>query len=143
MRKELYEAISARLMATGAIRYVDLWNRNVEFIEQEENWERPAVFVEFDPIVWSRTKERYLRTVSTIKLHIVTDWVGSASTVSDNRDDALSVFDLPEIVRKAIEGMAERDCYYSVALIESHTNHNHEDILENIEVYQYKGIIAI
>ena len=30
-----------------------LWNHNVEFIEQEENWERPAVFVEFCPIRWN------------------------------------------------------------------------------------------
>ena len=37
----------------GAIKHIDLWNHNVEFIEQEENWERPAVFVEFCPIRWN------------------------------------------------------------------------------------------
>ena len=28
-----------------AIKHIDLWNHNVEFIEQEEQWDRPAVFV--------------------------------------------------------------------------------------------------
>jgi hypothetical protein len=139
MRKELYQAISTRLMATGKIKYVDLWNRNVEFIEQEDNWERPAVFVEFDPIVWNRTKERCIRTVATVKLHIVTDWVGSASTTSESSEEALQAFDLPHIVMDAIEGMNGKH-FCCVALTESHTNHNHEEILENIEVYQYKGI---
>ena len=37
----------------GAVRHIDLWNHNVEFIEQEDGWERPAVFVEFCPIRWN------------------------------------------------------------------------------------------
>ena len=34
------------------VKHVDLWNHNVEFIEQETPWERPAVFVEFGEVVW-------------------------------------------------------------------------------------------
>ena len=66
MRKELYEKLCEQLSklyvtpdgsygvieegATvpdgwwRAIRHVDLWNHNVEFLEQEDQWERPAVF---------------------------------------------------------------------------------------------------
>ena len=33
----------------GAIKHIDLWNHNVEFIEQEEYWERPAVFIDSGP----------------------------------------------------------------------------------------------
>ena len=48
MRKELFNAIKAKLAAdVPEVKHVDLWNHNVEFIEQEEGWERPAVFVEF------------------------------------------------------------------------------------------------
>ena len=35
-----------------AIKHIDLWNHNVEFIEQEAAWERPAVFIEFVPFKW-------------------------------------------------------------------------------------------
>ena len=37
----------------GVIKHIDLWNHNVEFIEQEDGWARPAVFVEFCPIRWN------------------------------------------------------------------------------------------
>lgn len=46
MRKELYRMLCRELKAIDLIKHIDLWNHNVEFIEQEENWERPAVFVE-------------------------------------------------------------------------------------------------
>ena len=49
MRKELYRMLCRELKAIDLIKHIDLWNHNVEFIEQEENWERPAVFVEFCP----------------------------------------------------------------------------------------------
>ena len=39
--------------AQRIINHIDLWNHNVEFIEQEENWSCPAVFVEFSPIEWN------------------------------------------------------------------------------------------
>lgn len=71
LREELYRKIKAQLELIGingadelfifdnktdaevinrAIEHVDLWNHNVEFIEQETAWERPAVFIEFQPI---------------------------------------------------------------------------------------------
>lgn len=53
MRTELYLKIRERLEATGVIKHIDLWNHNVEFLEQEEAWARPAVFVEFGVITWS------------------------------------------------------------------------------------------
>ena len=47
MRKEIYKMLCERLGNIPEIKYIDLWNHNVEFIEQEDNWERPAVFVSF------------------------------------------------------------------------------------------------
>ena len=35
MRKELYELLCRELGAIAEIKHIDLWNRNVEFIEQE------------------------------------------------------------------------------------------------------------
>ena len=63
----------------GLIKHIDLWNHNVEFIEQEENWERPAVFVEFCPIRWNAIVDGVeYRAEPEVKLHIVTDWPGAA-----------------------------------------------------------------
>ena len=35
-----------------AVKTVDLWNHNVEFIEQEVPWQCPAVFVEYGDLEW-------------------------------------------------------------------------------------------
>ena len=95
MRKELYNKIKQRLTllcvnAAGeyyeapldmdddvrfrAIKHIDLWNRNVEFIEQEAAWERPAVFIEFEPIHWTSIVPGIeYRAEARVRLHIVTD----------------------------------------------------------------------
>ena len=75
----------------GLIKHIDLWNHNVEFIEQEENWERPAVFVEFCPIQWNAIVPGVeYRAEPLIKLHIVTDWEGSSADGSELQEDALA-----------------------------------------------------
>ena len=54
MRKELFNALKTKLTNdVPEVKHIDLWNHNVEFIEQEDGWERPAVFVEFATIEWS------------------------------------------------------------------------------------------
>lgn len=142
MRREIYEAICKALLATNEIQYVDLWNQNVEFIEQENNWPRPAVFVEFDPIKWDRTKEKAMRTTSTIKLHIVTDWLENTAAENVTHEDVMEVFRYPAIVQEAIEGLRGAT-FGSLVLEESHTNHNHEELIESIEVYRYRGLVHL
>lgn len=128
--------ICERLGALEDIKYIDLWNHNVDFIEQEEGWERPAVFVEFCPISWITVAHGVdYRAEPLVKLHIVTDWKGSAAAGSEFKESALEVFDLCERIHKALCLMGGTT-FLQFDLVESLTNHNHEDILENIEVYQ-------
>lgn len=162
MRKELYNEICNHLRklyrlpdgsvchhvegtdvpegAERIIKHIDLWNHNVEFIEQEENWARPAVFVEFKPIKWKAIVEGVeYRAEPQIHLHIVTDWEGAASDESDFKEEALGVFDLPELLHETLTGLGGEK-FLELDLIESDTNHNHEDIVENIEIYQCVAI---
>ena len=75
MRQELFEAIKAKLAAeVPEVKHVDLWNHNVEFIEQEDGWERPAVFVEFAAIAWSPFQGSGQRGKGLVRVHVVTDW---------------------------------------------------------------------
>lgn len=137
MRKELYSLLCQALkeVGDGAIKHIDLWNHNVEFIEQEENWARPAVFVEFCPIRWNAIVDGVeYRAEPEVKLHIVTDWAGSTSADSELQEDALNVFDLPELIHEKLAFM-EGETFKVFDLVESQTNHNHEEIVESIEVY--------
>ncbi len=140
MRKELYKMLCERLKTVPAIKHIDLWNHNVEFIEQEQGWERPAVFVEFCPIAWEATVNgvRYVATPQ-VRLHIVTDWKGSTSADSELMDEALDVFELCDEIHGAL-CLMEGSTFQEFDLVESQTCHNHEEILENIEVYQCTAI---
>lgn len=155
MRKELYNKIKQRLMllcvnavgeyykapldmdddiSTRAIKHIDLWNRNVEFIEQEVAWERPAVFIEFEPIRWTSIVPGVeYRAEARVRLHIVTDW---ASAVDDGSDGSGKHFELPDRLHDVLAGI-EGENFKEFTLEESHTNHDHEDIVESIEVYSF------
>lgn len=139
MRKEIYEMLCERLGNIPEIKYIDLWNHNVEFIEQEDNWERPAVFVELCPINWEATVAgmRYV-TEAKVNLHVVTDWLGSSAANSDQREESLTVFDLLEKIHTALADV-DGEHFREFDISNSTTNHNHEEILENIETYSYVG----
>lgn len=138
MRTELYLKIRERLEATGVINHIDLWNHNVEFLEQEEAWARPAVFVEFGVITWTSVKgQEVLRGSGTVRLHIVTDWAESLGTQTGG--SPVTAFEVADVVHGALSELrGER--FHGWELMETHTNHNHEDIVENIEVYKVRGI---
>lgn len=126
MRKELYNMLCKELKEVGGglIKHIDLWNHNVEFIEQEENWERPAVFVEFCPIRWNAIVDGVeYRAEPEVKLHIVTDWAGAANEGSPFKEEALEVFDLPELIHERLSCM-DGDTFMAFDLVESQTNHN-------------------
>lgn len=139
MRKEIYKMLCERLGNIPEIKYIDLWNHNVEFIEQEDNWERPAVFVELCPINREATVAgmRYV-TEAKVNLHVVTDWLGSSAANSDQREESLTVFDLLEKIHTALADV-DGEHFREFDISNSTTNHNHEDILENIETYSYVG----
>lgn len=139
LRRELYETLCERLMAVEGVKHVDLWNHNVEFIEQEESWARPAVFVEFQPVVWEATVHgvRYVAEM-TVNLHVVTDWKGSTAAGSIVRCAALDVFDLLERIHVALADL-DGEMFKEFDLAGSTTTHNHEDILEMVETYSCVG----
>lgn len=153
MRKELYTKLRSMLLDPEnglGIEHVDLWNHNVEFLEQETAWARPAVFVEFCPIDW----EPHQRGVSyraepLVKLHIVTDWVErldtrygespltaeSLGTQESEAETALDMLDLSEAIH-AVVGCMDGEKFSRFDLIQTATNHNHEEIVESIDTYR-------
>jgi hypothetical protein len=138
MRKELFVAICDALKGIQnehSIEHVDLWNNNVIFIEEETPFQMPAVFVEFDQISWSDQGDGEFKSKPTVKLHVVSRWEGSAADGSEYRGDALDVFDLLEDILFALTDLSG-ESFHKLQRIGSITNHDHEEIIENIEVYQ-------
>lgn len=132
MRKELFNAIKSKLASdVPEVKHIDLWNRNIEFIDQEDVWERPAVFVEFGKIEWSPFQGGCQRGKGIITIHLVTDW-------ADGGHDA--AFDLCHKVHTALDGLSDED-FNGMALMETNTNHNHEEILESIDSYAVRYLL--
>jgi hypothetical protein len=69
-----------------------------------------------------------LRANATLKLHVVTDW--------GNEEDSLAALDLSEDIRSTMENL-EGECFHGIELLSSATNHDHEEIVENIETFSY------
>ena len=153
MREELYHKLKTRLEALcvnaageyyerpdeadvddelypRVIRHIDLWNHNVEFLEQEAPWPRPAVFIEFVPFKWHAVVPGVeYRAQPLINLHVVTDWA---------EQNDIGEFRLLDKIHKLLAGL-EGENFMEFDIDSSATNHNHEDIVENIETYTCVG----
>jgi len=134
VREELYGVLKTELKTVPAIKHIDLWNHNVEFIGQETAWERPAVFIEFAPIQWKPIVHGLeYRGAVTVNLHVVTDWTADSNTVQ---------FRLLHDIHRVLANL-EGATFGEFDLAASATNHNHEDIVENIETYTCVGIRSL
>ena len=111
------------------VQHVALWNHNVEFIDQESAWARPAVFVEFGTMDLTPVKAARFRCTGTLSLHIVTDY--------DVNDDT-SNFGLTDAIIGAVVGY--NDNQWRINDVQSiMTNHNHEDLVEEIVTFRYSA----
>jgi len=122
----------------GLIRHIDLWNRNVEFLEDEQPWPRPAVFVEFGTVDWSPWNSggtTGFTGMCTITLHVVTDWIGATSADSEGMEKAVAAMDLSDRICAKLQGLCG-NTYHNLRLLSSAPNHDHEELVESIEQYR-------
>lgn len=147
MRTFIYKSLTERLKTwkgddgKPVIRTVDLWNEQVEFIEQEEPFDTPAVFVEFRPVRWTTLGGLAQQADVDIRLHIVTRWKGSAKDGSVFQMDALRRFDLLDRIDNALFNLQGADGGTSFCMFRrtgSSTNHNHDELVEDIADYACK-----
>jgi len=148
MIKNLYLAIVTALKTVKDdsnnqyFKSFDLWNQNVEFLEMDEPFSTPAVFIEFDPISWQTLGNKNQEAMATIRLHIVTQWHANTAdnVAAEFRTPALAYLDAPSRVLKAMQGLviqptATMRCSNTWTRTQSIVNHNHEKYVDSVEVY--------
>ena len=150
MRKQLYLDVKDRLKSikdaseSPLFKHFDLWNRQVEFIEQETPFQCPAIFIEFAPMSWQTLGNRVQECELTIRLHIVTEWFADTADYSPTEQQALDFLDIIDRVTYALQGFATP---YMNAWMRrlSITNHDHEHHVDNIEEYvcSFRDLSAI
>ncbi len=144
MRKEIFLAIVAKLSAVvdeenqPIFKHFDLWNQQVEFIEQEDIFGMPAVFVEFGTINWRNLSGGSQEATCNVTLHVLTEWASSAASGAPFQSDALALFDLLDRINKELNGLQEGPTnryFSSMRRVQSDTNHNHDNICESLETF--------
>lgn len=145
MRKQLYLALIQRLKeiknenGEQTFKHLDLWNEQVVFLEQEEPFDLPAVFIEFLPIQWQTANDGAQTSVAQFRLHVITSSKGSARDGSAYQAESLELFDLIESVNHALFKLSG-DGFRATQRIRSDTNHNHEELIESMETYQVSAV---
>ena len=133
-RENLYKDIK-RAIEDGvpAVQHIDLWNENVAFVDEESEWGRPAVFVEFGTISWDVVKNtdfgKCVRGSGDLRLHLVTDWNDEAYHDS---------FEIGESIWEALQGIDPMVEYQVSYPYMTDTNHSHMELLENVDVFRVK-----
>lgn len=158
MRKELYRALTERLKqlvvddageiklvsreelnrleaegsACYAVKHTGLWNRQAEFITEEEPFDMPAVFVEFGKIAWQALSGGGQYAEITVGLHILQRWM-------PEEYNELAYLDLLEKINRCLNGFSG-DCFGSMVRTLSIPCHDHEEILDSTEWFKTRGV---
>ena len=123
------------------VKHIDLWNRNVEFIEEDSPWDCPAVFIEIGEVSWRQISGavKSYQGSCELTLHVVTRWAGNTSYGELGSEASVSSMDLSELISRAVlevNGMT----FGNIKLLSSAPNHDHDDIIECIERFSIELI---
>lgn len=143
MRKAIFLAIANALCpenpadpkadtSKNIVPYVDLWNDQVNLLGGGTAFETPAVFVEFEQIEWKQQNVGARRGDIPVRLHIVTRAVAAHGFHDPRMGDALAVFDLINTINAKMQGL-RGEGFAGFQLTTSATNHNHAELVENVE----------
>ncbi|MDD4747138.1 MAG: hypothetical protein PHW19_07640 [Salinivirgaceae bacterium] len=146
MTKEIYNAIANKLATVTnnngnrVFRHIDLWNTQVEFLEQEQPFEMPACFIEITPIQWQQLGRGAQQANIDIALHIVTQWQLPTFHNGTYQAAGTEYLDIPNHVWADLHRHSN-PAFGTLMRITSHVNHNHAEIIDSVE--NYRGVAQI
>lgn len=134
MRKAIYNLIFETLTTVAGVEHVGLWNNQLQYITEEQPFDTPAVFIEFEPTQWSELLHGVREAVVTVRLHVVTDSrVGRWADIVD-------VFDLHERINAALHAVhrieTDGSVIDSLALAADATDHNFDELRDDTLDYR-------
>lgn len=156
MRKNLYLALTERLRQIvdkdgvptfepntearknlrPVFQHFDLWNEDIPQLTKLRPFATPAVFVEFDTVRWSYCGQKVREAEIPLRLHIVTATAATAEAGGRYQAKALERFDIIDAVTQALLSFSFDDGVRqagTLRYLESATDHNHEQVCDDIE----------
>lgn len=134
MRKQIFKAIADAVAAVPGVAFVDLWNNQVQTLNGGAAFPFASVFVEFEAIEWKQQNIGTRRGNCAVRLHVVTRAVPTHGHKDPRINEALAVFDLLDAINGAMQDL-RGDNFSGFMLTTSATNHDHAEIVENVERY--------
>lgn len=135
MRKQIFQSICARLAErVPEVKFLDLWNNEVQTLNGGAVWPLPAVFVEFEQIEWRQQNNGVRRGDVAVRLHIITRAVTTHGHTDPKQSDALAFLDLIDRVNAAMQGLRGEN-FSGFQLTTSATNYDHAELMESVERY--------
>lgn len=127
--RQLQEIAEKGDTLTYAIKHIGLWNRQVEFIEEETPFLMPAIFIEFGKIDW-RSQSNGLQDANlTIGLHVLTN------AIPEGYDGEMFHLDLLDKINYCLHGF-NSGSMGTLTRLSSIPCHDHEEILDNTEIFK-------
>lgn len=134
MRKNVFKAIADAMAAVPGVAFVDIWNNQVQALNGGSAFPFAAVFIEFEALEWKQQNIGARRGSLAVRLHVVTRAVPTHGHRDPSINEALAVFDLLDAINAAMQGLRGEN-FSGFMLITSATNHDHAEIVENVERY--------
>lgn len=117
-KKQLYICVKDKITGgASSIKTVGLYNNQFDNEDEETPFKYPAVFCEFQPIVWEQKGKLIQQAEVTLTLHI-----GIEKYTED-----LTSFDIIEEVHKTVENFSS-GFFTPLHRIEERVDHNHDNI---------------
>lgn len=145
MRKILLSTIKSALADVTEIMHIAMWNQQVTFVDQEDPFEVPAVFVEFGKLEWgvpTKSKPGQSGYEQTASSYFVCHVVLPATMTDDERLEFMDNFPalLAGISAHYADGSVAVDRVIPSA---SDTNSDHEELVEYLETFSYRAYRTI
>lgn len=133
MRRMLYERICAKLQKDlPEVKHYDLWNENMDNLDQGGIFDTPAVFLEFDPISFTSQARGIPRCPITLTLHVITRYTPQRPTRSGYAPEALQHLELLERIEMALIGLSGEG-FSALQLVSAELGHNHTALQNHLE----------
>lgn len=149
MRKQLFLSLQEKLLSiksidnTPLIRFFDLWHNNINYIEQP--FDTPAVFVEFEPILWQTIPSKDQLSQLSFTLHVVSKYYNltHSTAPSSIQSENLDFLDIPELIHSYLH-LSRLDCSGTIIHLSSRLDYTFSDYIQSLETYKcpigYKSI---
>jgi len=144
MRKFIYQSIVQKLQEiqdeneTPVIQHFDIWNNNLEYLESEQPFNTPAVFVEFMPIEWRHQGGGVRDAAVTVALHVVTRQNAPTSNELPYAEQSLQFFDILTSINRCLHRYSNKNYDFghnALTATQSLTDHDCGELRHDIEVF--------